>query len=356
MAFLNPWSACNKTTAINDFLTSNDLDLLAMTESWLQSDNDSKPHRVKKHEMLPSNYQMIYIPRPEGRRGGGVAVIFKQTILVKVMDYSKCRTNQFEYIICAVTICKSVIRLIIVYRPDPTSVNKLNVKLFWKQFEDFLNKYAICTEEVIITGDLNFHLDKITNNNTKQLNCILEGLGLKQMVKEPTHVAGHILDVLIMRSETTVLKELQIRDPCLINDDGKLIKDHFAVHWSLDINKPKPGKKEIKYHDLKEINFAQLTEDVLGTDLCNISSCDQRSASDLVDLYNSTLQTMLNKYAPMKEKTVIVRDNAQWYTKEITASKHLRRQAERRFMRSRTESDYHLYRQQCNKTNWILRK
>ena len=357
MSFLNPWSLANKTTAIKDFLLSNDPDLMAIAESWLQSDQDeSKPQYINQHEMLPADYQMIYVPRPEGKRGGGIAVIFRNSVNVKVVSFSKLKTSQFEYIVCSVTICKLVLRLIVVYRPDPTAVNGLNVNLFWKQFEDVLCRHAVCTEEVIITGDLNFHLDNVLNTNTKQLHSILDGLGLEQKVNEPTHVAGHILDVLIMRTESTILKDVQVRDPCLINEQGKLIKDHFAVHWTLDIDKPEPLVKKIQYRDVRNIDYNKLSEELIKTDLFKISIDDQHTVTDTVDLYNDTLQFMLDKFAPIKEKTVVIRDNTQWYTNEITSSKRLRRQAERRFTRTRTEEDHELYRQQCNRTNWLLRK
>ena len=336
---------------------SNNPDVLSIAESWIQSDEDeSKPQRINQHEMLPSEYQMIYIPRPEGRRGGGIAVIFKKSVIIKVVSFSKSKFSQFEYVVCSVTISKLVLRLIVIYRPDPTSANKLNVKLFWKQFEDLLSRYAVCTEEIIITGDLNFHLDNVSHTNTRRLLSVLDELGLEQKVKEPTHVAGHILDVLIMRTESTLLRDVQIKDPCLINEHGKLIKDHFALHWILDIDKPEPVVKRIKYRNLKNIDYTELSEELGRTDLCKISFEDQNTVSDVVEMYNNTLQILLDKFAPIKEKTVVVRDNTGWYTTEITISKRLRRQAERRFARSKTERDYKLYRQQCNKTNCLLRK
>ena len=105
MSFLNPWSLANKTTAIKDFLLSNDPDLMAIAESWLQSDQDeSKPQYINQHEMLPADYQMIYVPRPERKRGGGIAVIFRNSVNVKVVSFSKLKTSQFEYIVCSVTI------------------------------------------------------------------------------------------------------------------------------------------------------------------------------------------------------------------------------------------------------------
>ena len=355
MAFLNPWSICNKTTAIHDFLQSNDLDLLAVAESWLQS-SENEPQRFNQHEMLPSNYQMVYIPRPDGRKGGGIAVLFKKFITVRVIDYSKYRSCQFEYLVCAVNINKLVLKLMVVYRPNPTAANNLNVSLFWKQFEKLLSRYALCTEELIITGDLNFYLEDANNNNTQLLHSVLDEYGLDQKIQQPTHVAGHTLDVLIVRSESSLLKSIQVIDPVLFNECGKVIKDHFAIHWSLDVIKPKPTVKEIEYRELNKIDYTKLNKCLLDSDLSRVSHDDGRSVTELVELYDGVLRSVLDKVAPAKRRTVIIRENTLWYTDKITASKRLRCQAVRKFMHTKSGNDRELYRKQCRETNCLLRK
>ena len=87
MAFLNPWSLVNKTTAIYDLIVSNNLDVLAVAESWLKSKDNTKPDRVYYHELLPVSHQMIHMPRPNGR-GGGIAIIHHKSIKIKVHAYT----------------------------------------------------------------------------------------------------------------------------------------------------------------------------------------------------------------------------------------------------------------------------
>ena len=78
MAFLNPWSVNNKFTAVYDFIDDNELDLLAVAESFLKNKENNKPQRVYQHEMFPSSHEMICIPRPGDRKGGGIAIIYKK--------------------------------------------------------------------------------------------------------------------------------------------------------------------------------------------------------------------------------------------------------------------------------------
>ncbi len=90
-------------------------------------------------------------------------------------------------------------RLGIVYRPPPSKDNKLKTSTFFEEWSVFLEKYATCTtfSDMIIMGDVIFHLDTICNSDTRRFNDILEAHGLKQHVKEPTHLRGHTFDVVI---------------------------------------------------------------------------------------------------------------------------------------------------------------
>ena len=156
MVYMNPWSISNKTTAIHDFITSNQVDVLAISESWMRGKENNKPEKIQHHEILPKSHHMIILPRPDGARGGGLAILYKKCFGVKILDYSKKKSDQFEYLVLSVAVNKSILRLILLYRPNPTKVNGLSVARFWEQFEEFLSKHICCTEELIITGDLNF--------------------------------------------------------------------------------------------------------------------------------------------------------------------------------------------------------
>ena len=64
MAFLNPWSVNNKYTAIHDFVDDNELDLLAVAESWVKTKENNKPQCFYQHEMFPQNHEMILFLAP----------------------------------------------------------------------------------------------------------------------------------------------------------------------------------------------------------------------------------------------------------------------------------------------------
>jgi hypothetical protein len=73
----------NKTLAICDFILSNDFDLVAITETWL----GTKVDKVCVNELLPDGYNIKHVPRM-GKEGGGVAIVYKSAIQIKVLSSS----------------------------------------------------------------------------------------------------------------------------------------------------------------------------------------------------------------------------------------------------------------------------
>jgi hypothetical protein len=58
-----------------------------------------------------------------------------------------------------------------------------------------VGNFVITQGEVLITGDLNFHLDDSNDIYSRKLIETLQDHGLQQHVIGPTHVRGHTLDV-----------------------------------------------------------------------------------------------------------------------------------------------------------------
>ena len=70
-----------------------------------------------------------------------------------------------------------------------------------------------------------------------------------------------------------------------------------------------------------------------------------------VDQYNSVLEELLNKHAPLKEKVVVERPTQQqWITEEdILAAKRDRRKSEKMYWTTGLKSDREKYRRNCEK-------
>ena len=344
----------NKTIAIHDFIMSENLDVLAVTESWLKSESDAQLERIFEHELMPKTHHMIHVPRPDERKGGGIAVFHRKSIKVNITKMSGSTYKEFEYAVCSVNLDKALIRLIILYRPVPTKANKLNVKRFWKEFEKFLGSHACCKEELIVIGDLNFHLDKPNHPDTLKLNLLLEEFDLIQKINVATHCAGHTLDILVVRTQSNIVHSFHVMDPGFCNDEGKEVNDHYAVHFTLSVKKPPPQTKKISFRDIKSIDMLHFMKDLESSELATIDSQSTRSTSELVQLYNETFANLLDKFAPVKTKVIRDRPETFWFNEEIRDSKRERRQSERLWRKTGLAIHHAQYKQKCANTSRLI--
>ena len=77
VSVMNARSVRNKTLIIKDFVVDNNVDVLAITETWLRSGDD-----VIIGELIPAGYCLSECPRLGGA-GGGVGLLYKKGIKMK---------------------------------------------------------------------------------------------------------------------------------------------------------------------------------------------------------------------------------------------------------------------------------
>ena len=181
-----------------------------------------------------------------------------------------------------------------------------------------------------------FHIDDLNNRHAKRFVDMLDGFGLQQHVKGPTHNKGHTLDLIITRSvvglDDNLVRRVKVRDPC--------IADHFAVHCELHLQKPRFGKKVVKFRKLRSIDIDSFCEDRRDSDLLQTS---YSHLNTLVEQYDRTLLSILDKHAPQIKQQVTVRPSAPWYTQEVADEKNKRRRLERKWRKSKMQSDRERY-------------
>ena len=78
MATLNSRSIVNKSAVINNHILENKIDILCITETWI---NDGEFSNSLLFSLIPSNYVLSqYYGRPRPFRGGGVAIINHKSV------------------------------------------------------------------------------------------------------------------------------------------------------------------------------------------------------------------------------------------------------------------------------------
>ena len=164
------------------------------------------------------------------------------------------------------------------------------------------------------------------------------------------------MDVLVLKEESTILKKLDICDPGLCNDDGKVIKDHYLICWTTSLKKPSTELKTIKFRAINKINYDKFESDLQTSQLCSLPQDNTLSAAELYDLYVKTLQDLLDVHAPLQTKIIHNRPNSGWFNDNIAELKRERRRAERKARRTNLTIHWDIFRQKSAEINKILLK
>ena len=89
------------------------------------------------------------------------------------------------------------------------------------------------SQNFLICGDFNIHVVTTFKDSEKFVNC-LETCNINQHVHKPTHLHGHILDLLLTPDDSSVVSNVQV---------SEFISDH-AVPGHLDFTKPSISKSK----------------------------------------------------------------------------------------------------------------
>ncbi len=335
----NARSMNEKVVSICDLIIEYNLDILIITESWLKGNQFDDHINSDLATTLP-NYSMCHVPRPT--HGGGVYAIVRNGF--QVSENATCAVNSFEHMDLSISHGSSVMRLFAIYRPPPSTENKLTSRMFLTEFSTFVEEIPSIPHSVILIGDFNVHVDDNSDREAIAFCDILESVGLQQHIHEPTHRDGHTLDLLITRKS-----ENCVRDTSIISG---LPSDHKAVLASLDFSRPGTSKKLVAYRKLREIDIDAFKKDISSS----LVSSPADDTSSLVDKYNSVLSHLLDQHAPQKTKLVTVRPKAPWYSETLHETKREKRRLERKMKKSGLETDKQRYHEQCKIYNDSLKQ
>ena len=155
-------------------------------------------------------------------------------------------------------------------------------------------------EELLIVGDFNIHVDS-SNNESQGFLYILNANGLTQHVTSPTHQKGHTLDLVITREQSNLLRGSPIVLLSGVSDaNSSSSLDHYAVLRYLNVNRPKTVHKSVNFRAFRKIPVPAYRNDVKV--VLDKQSKAPELINNLIDYYNSTLQNLTDKYAPLCKK------------------------------------------------------
>ena len=127
-----------KLFPIKDYVVEHNLDILALTEIWLNPDN-SDDQIIG--DFIPAGYSFLHIPRET--RGGGVGLLFKNEFNAKQSTENRNTIyRSFEFLEISLQSSSHSLLIVVVYRPGSSNGNKLSPEFFCEEFCNLLEHYT----------------------------------------------------------------------------------------------------------------------------------------------------------------------------------------------------------------------
>lgn len=191
--YANSRSVLNKIDALRGIACVEDLDIIGVTETWLDI---AGKHFLPEVEI--DGYTLFHKDR-EGRRGGGVALYVRDTLNSYVNTTIKTDRNT-ESLWVDIILGREKFVIGIIYRP-PDSDGETTAALLRELTKS--SRY----DNVCIMGDFNYRnvdWDSMTGDiNSEEFLNVVQDSFFKQLVTEPTR-QGNILDLVLTKNESLV--------------------------------------------------------------------------------------------------------------------------------------------------------
>ena len=212
---VNARSLANKTHILRDFFTSQGLDFLCVTETWLGTGDSAC-----LTELSPPDCCYFNSPRASGRKGGGIAVVFKNDFKCRQISLQSSFTS-FE--LCLFELSRShVVLCAVIYRPPKYNKN------FISDFSEFLAEILPKYDRVLIIGDFNIHTCCPDEPISRSFLNVIDSFNFVQSVSRPTHELGHTLDLVL--SHGLCVSNLDICDA--------VFSDHMPILFDIPVHRP----------------------------------------------------------------------------------------------------------------------
>lgn len=330
IAHLNVRSIIAHFADVKDVLIANNFDIFGVTETWL---NES----ISSENLKIDGFNFIRCDR--GRRGGGVGVYVRSSLNYTVLKY----VGETEQVWLNLRFGRVRAAFSVVYKP-PT----YDCKSFLDSFENTVTEIIPNVDYIFSVGDFNVNLLNNDNSEAQLVTTFFEGLGLKQIINEPTRTT---------MLSATLLDYILTSNSDLINDSGVLavpqVSDHDLVYCSINLKHKKPGPIFKTSRDFKNFNYDSFKSNLLSIPWNNVYDID--NIEDKVKFLSDNIIVLLDIHAPFKTYK-ISKKYAPWRTNTITSMTDTRNKALSKFKKSKSMADWETYKTLRNTVTAAVRK
>ena len=308
-----------------NIISENNLDILSVVETWTEPDDISLRMITPDGFVCVDNPRIQEVSGDRRARGGGVALVFRNVFHYRKRDFD-FKLKTFEFLAVMLTLGGTRTVVVTIYRPD----GKNNA--FHSEFERLLEMIIVYNCGIVILGDINIHLDVITDPATVKFTTEVNSFGLKQMVESPTHRAGHTLDIVLVNVDQSTTVSILVQPP--------VISDHSVIIVKFPLLKPPPVSFSATTRAWKNFDQGAFHKDLEASVLCSSEDAwSDMSIDDLAEAYSTTLTSLIDQYAPRIVVQKHYRPITPWFNAACRAEKRKARCLERIYRRTKSTED-----------------
>ncbi|KMQ95301.1 hypothetical protein RF55_4490 [Lasius niger] len=237
----------------------------------------------------------------ESSRTGGVLLFIDNNIRFELVATESCVKNWWSILVKINERDFKGLLMLIYHSPSGSD----------SEFIDFLE--GVCNNEllngnIIIMGDFNMDM-KVNNYGQDRLIRVMNSVGLKQLVREPTRITNYsetIIDLIFtnMNVEVNVCHEPKITDHSMVE-----------VYWN--VNSVRNEDSKILCRNYKRMDADEFMRLIVSS-FDNIDTDEVSNVNTLADLAINEIVKCLDSVAPRREiKIHNNRRGKQWFSEEI---------------------------------------
>ena len=169
--------------------------------------------------------------------------------------------------------------------------------MFTEQLPDLLDYVNNLQGFVCLVGDMNIRFDNPLQSLTKQTLTTLSLYNLVQVINEPTHRCGHIIDWVIVRPDDDIHRKSTATD--------SLESDHYCTKFYSNVLVCMPSTICRAVRNMANIDRPSF--------IAELSSASELSSVEKANQYCDYLRTVLDKHTPPSLRKVINHNSSPWF-------------------------------------------
>ncbi|KAF7243052.1 putative RNA-directed DNA polymerase from transposon BS [Varanus komodoensis] len=311
---LNARSVNNKSSLIHDLIVDEGADLTCITETWVGG------CRPLSNVPAPVSGSAPFTPGGEGR---GVALVYRASISLTGLPVPSRPGLECLYLVLG---DRDRLGILLVYHAPFCPTISL------PELTEIVSDLVLRTPRMLVLGDFNLHAETDLTGAAQDFMASMTAMGLSQHVTSPTHERGHTLDLVFSTGQEE--GGLRVRNLCLT---PLAWSDHFLVRFVLksDLSLCK-GADPIVWVRPRSWMDPDGFLKALGEFPADKTGAPVEA---LVELWNGEMTRAVDTIAPKHPLLPGRAHSCPWYTPELWVMKQAGRRLERRWRKSRDQSD-----------------